>query len=591
SVAELMEKYQGLHRQLVTVQGKQHTTSKEAVSLAEFCDTLGKWRCRLISHLPIIYPITQDGNGRNFICGVNLPDSESFEGANEVMISVALGFVAHLLVMLAHLLHIPLRYPITPNGSMATVADTTSLQLRENDRQFPLYTRGKEREKLHFNYGVFLLNKDIAQLRWYCGLLTTDLRQTLPNIQSLMTKITNHSVSGGNPAAIMPDVHLPPLLPPTTAGLELRTPNLMLGQQPPRSPSFSSNASPVLTKSYHSTLDEADLQFEIVEKKSNLIEREMEPLSAKDSNSSIGKFVFIDKIQNPLVESGQYAHVFDDRLGQTNGFSFSLDNGLDKIGVTKNNYINNPTTADDSVQVCRTVSNSLTGGSESNLIEKAVTEEDITDGSSIFKDQTTELLRSWHEAMPSPYSGVNDSIEKLEEVGVECDESFMCNKDCTMSQESKVSCVHIKASKINKQTFDVQQDKNLDNTKKEEKVTAIEKANEMQISSDKCSINQNDFLVRRNKNSTDKEKADDDDGSKDKNESSNGSSVKNEIGSGEIVIDYKQSKENDSNVTLSSFGISEDMFNDVAFRTAALASQKCSFKMSFSRQSTDEDFT
>lgn len=51
--------------------------------------------------------------------------------------------------------------------------------------RFPLYSKGKE--KLPFDYGVYLLNKNIAQLRWCCGLTTEDLRQTLQNLAALMT--------------------------------------------------------------------------------------------------------------------------------------------------------------------------------------------------------------------------------------------------------------------------------------------------------------------------------------------------------------------------------------------------------------------
>lgn len=56
--------------------------------------------------------------------------------------------------------------------------------------RFPLYTGGKEREKLHFNYGVFLLNKNIAQMRWYCGIPTPDLRPTLANLHFLLAKLS-----------------------------------------------------------------------------------------------------------------------------------------------------------------------------------------------------------------------------------------------------------------------------------------------------------------------------------------------------------------------------------------------------------------
>lgn len=53
-----------------------------------------------------------------------------------------------------------------------------------------MYTGGKEREKLHFNYGVFLLNKNIAQMRWYCGIPTPDLRPTLANLHFLLAKLS-----------------------------------------------------------------------------------------------------------------------------------------------------------------------------------------------------------------------------------------------------------------------------------------------------------------------------------------------------------------------------------------------------------------
>ena len=50
--------------------------------------------------------------------------------------------------------------------------------------RFPLYSKGKDR--LYFEYAVYLLNKDIAQLRWMCGLNTGDLAATLPNLSALI---------------------------------------------------------------------------------------------------------------------------------------------------------------------------------------------------------------------------------------------------------------------------------------------------------------------------------------------------------------------------------------------------------------------
>jgi len=50
--------------------------------------------------------------------------------------------------------------------------------------RFPLFGRTKSR--LEFNYAVYLLNKNIAQLRWYNGYSTNDLRTTLYNCLVLL---------------------------------------------------------------------------------------------------------------------------------------------------------------------------------------------------------------------------------------------------------------------------------------------------------------------------------------------------------------------------------------------------------------------
>lgn len=40
---------------------------------------------------------------------------------------------------------------------------------------------------MQFSYAVYLLNKNVAQLRWYFGYKTTDLRATLPNLETLFS--------------------------------------------------------------------------------------------------------------------------------------------------------------------------------------------------------------------------------------------------------------------------------------------------------------------------------------------------------------------------------------------------------------------
>ncbi|XP_069997187.1 UV radiation resistance-associated gene protein [Penaeus vannamei] len=579
---ELLGGYQGLHRQLVHVRGLQDVTSGDWESLREACTCLGEWRRMLVSQLPLIYPITQDSDGKKYrICGVHLPDAENYDNCNEVALSVGLGFVAHLIVLMAHLLHVPLRYPVTPNGSLATITDTTSLQLRDSEREFPLYTRGKEREKLHFQYGVFLLNKNIAQIRWYCGIPTPDLRQTLPNLSALMMKITQSSIGGNQPMAVMPDVLVPPPASPVPVNLEVRTPATLLHQQ--RSPRLPLNplarsTSQDNTKVPSSIADpqessaewklgksdsETDSTSETSPINASLYVREAVPLSGEGRT---GKFVFVDKVNHTLVDSGHVDHHnIDERLSHSNGFSFSLDNGLNHIGGKHNPYykISEISSCDD-LKLMNSVSKALglVHGSDPSLTAKkdrSSAEEAEDDGLPVFKEQTTELLRSWHEDAPSHYEGVSElgSSRKLEEVGVECDESFMCP-----------------ASK-NNPPFSRQDALICNSNKSIESVESLE--------SKLIGGNGKQSQEKSQENPVHKESSD---------FSDKKNTTENEKDTKDSAVSVKEGLETESAaLTLKELGVTEDMFlNDVAFRTAALASQNCSFKMSFSRQSTEDEY-
>ncbi|XP_013415627.1 UV radiation resistance associated protein [Lingula anatina] len=131
-----------------------------------------------------IYPLREEKNGIFTIGKVRLPNSEDFQGQDETMIAVALGATAHMVQMIAQFLDIPLRYAIDHRCSKSKIRDHITPKLPDKERDFPLYGKGKD--KFQFNYAVYLLNKNIAQLRYYCGLGTTDLRLTLPNLQSLL---------------------------------------------------------------------------------------------------------------------------------------------------------------------------------------------------------------------------------------------------------------------------------------------------------------------------------------------------------------------------------------------------------------------
>ncbi|KAM4547065.1 UV radiation resistance-associated gene protein [Fundulus diaphanus] len=156
------------------------------------------FRCRqLLSELSYIYPIDVVNQSDYVICGVKLPNSDDFQAKDDGSVAVALGYTAHLVLMISCFLQLPLRYPVIHKGSRSSIKDTITDRLTEKEREFPLYPRG---ERFHFEYGVYLLNKNIAQLRYQHGLTTPDLQQTLPNLKNflehgLMVRCDRHHVS------------------------------------------------------------------------------------------------------------------------------------------------------------------------------------------------------------------------------------------------------------------------------------------------------------------------------------------------------------------------------------------------------------
>uniref|UniRef100_A0A671FSH9 UV radiation resistance associated n=1 Tax=Rhinolophus ferrumequinum TaxID=59479 RepID=A0A671FSH9_RHIFE len=194
-----------LHKQQIALQDKGSAFSTEHIKLQLQKESLNELRkectakrelflktnaqltirCRqLLSELSYIYPIDLNEHKDYFVCGVKLPNSEDFQAKDDGSIAVALGYTAHLVSMISFFLQVPLRYPIIHKGSRSTIKDNINDKLTEKEREFPLYPKGGE--KLQFDYGVYLLNKNIAQLRYQHGLGTPDLRQTLPNLKNFM---------------------------------------------------------------------------------------------------------------------------------------------------------------------------------------------------------------------------------------------------------------------------------------------------------------------------------------------------------------------------------------------------------------------
>ncbi|NXF88966.1 UVRAG protein, partial [Eubucco bourcierii] len=212
-----------LHKEKSTLQEKESAFGTEHLKLEEHNESLHELRkectakrelflktnaqqtirCKqLLSELSYIYPIDLNEQKDYFVCGVKLPNSEDFQAKDDGSIAVALGYTAHLVSMISFFLQVPLRYPIIHKGSRSTIKDNINDKLTEKEREFPLYPKGGE--KLQFEYGVYLLNKNIAQLRYQHGLSTPDLRQTLPNLKNfmelgLMVRCDRHHTSSAIP--------------------------------------------------------------------------------------------------------------------------------------------------------------------------------------------------------------------------------------------------------------------------------------------------------------------------------------------------------------------------------------------------------
>jgi UV radiation resistance-associated gene protein len=158
-------------------------------------------RRRISSDLADVFQIipTPSGVPLSFqICGISLPnttgDTVAASGSNEDSLSAALGYVATLTNALQFYLSVPLPYPLSPYGSRSSVRDEISLltdlnpQQQARQRDFPLHLPrgGSTAAQFRFDYGWFLLNKDIEALCASQGLKVVDIRHTLPNLKYLL---------------------------------------------------------------------------------------------------------------------------------------------------------------------------------------------------------------------------------------------------------------------------------------------------------------------------------------------------------------------------------------------------------------------
>lgn len=141
---------------------------------------------RICEDLLRIYPIEPvSGKALSFtICGLSLPNS-TFDDMNKEEVAAALGFTSHLVYLLSFYLSVPLPYPVHSYSSTSYIQDPISMNITQ--RTYPLHPSTVQ---YRFEYGVFLLNKNIEFLMTGYGLRMLDIRQTLPNLKYLLYVLT-----------------------------------------------------------------------------------------------------------------------------------------------------------------------------------------------------------------------------------------------------------------------------------------------------------------------------------------------------------------------------------------------------------------
>ncbi|CRK89746.1 CLUMA_CG003427, isoform A [Clunio marinus] len=156
-------------------------------------------RC-LLKELNDIYTIKKNSRGQYTINNIHLPDAESY--VNTIVtptdVSVALGYVAHVVIIVAKILNIPLRNPIKHEGSRSRIIDNVKI-LADAERTFPLFCRATPPPNVLL-YAVYLLNQNISQLKHVIGLHRGDLRATLANTLDLLNssncEVLNQQIVG-----------------------------------------------------------------------------------------------------------------------------------------------------------------------------------------------------------------------------------------------------------------------------------------------------------------------------------------------------------------------------------------------------------
>lgn len=169
----------------LTEQRAKHAALKD--SNDQIQDDIAGQRRRLCEDLQKVYPI-EPVIGKSLLFTVRdlvLPNGE-FEDVKEDMTAAALSYVAEMVTLLSLYYDVLLPYPMKVSGSTSTIDDPLAMSTTNQPapRTYPLFMKAVVRYR--FEYGVFLLNKNIEILSNHIGIRPLDMRQTLPNLKYLL---------------------------------------------------------------------------------------------------------------------------------------------------------------------------------------------------------------------------------------------------------------------------------------------------------------------------------------------------------------------------------------------------------------------
>uniref|UniRef100_A0A1A9WUD8 UV radiation resistance-associated gene protein n=1 Tax=Glossina brevipalpis TaxID=37001 RepID=A0A1A9WUD8_9MUSC len=161
---------------------------------------LERRRSSLCMELTEIYPISRNREGLYTICGVPFPfvDGYDYESSNAnnfpcsdnttpLALSASLGYVAHLVQMIAVVTNRPLRNPIIHEGSHTRILNVV-IEMPLISREYPLYSRSSIPTK-PVRHGINLLNQNIAQLCYEITEIRCDMHASIENLLHIFRKL------------------------------------------------------------------------------------------------------------------------------------------------------------------------------------------------------------------------------------------------------------------------------------------------------------------------------------------------------------------------------------------------------------------